>query len=92
MTRSTTKLQIRRAELEARIEELVALLDLIDGDENLEDNGDLEPSFGWLSTSAAGSNMILRRITPTPSPFSAGLNTSLSTTAIRTSVTTNSGR
>ncbi|AVA21587.1 hypothetical protein [Rhizobium sp. NXC24] len=29
-------LQHRRAELEARIEELIALLDLIDGDENLE--------------------------------------------------------
>lgn len=34
----------RRAELEARIEELIALLDMIDGDADLEDNGDEEPS------------------------------------------------
>lgn len=46
MTRALTKLNMRRAELEARIEELVALLDLMDGDEYLEENGDLEPSFG----------------------------------------------
>lgn len=36
MTRALTELNMRRAELEARIEELIALLDLLDGDENLE--------------------------------------------------------
>lgn len=36
MIRSPAILQLRRAELEARIEELIALLDLLDGDENLE--------------------------------------------------------
>ncbi|MNE51698.1 hypothetical protein D3C80_1463360 [compost metagenome] len=30
------RLRQRRAEVEARIEELIALLDLLDGDENLE--------------------------------------------------------
>ncbi|KQM34572.1 hypothetical protein ASF03_21220 [Rhizobium sp. Leaf68] len=34
--RSLAVLRIRRAEVEARIEELIALLDLLDGDENLE--------------------------------------------------------
>lgn len=36
MNFSPTLLQFRRAELEQRIEELIALLDLLDGDENLE--------------------------------------------------------
>lgn len=36
MSRSLAVLQLRRAELERRIEELIALLDLLDGDENLE--------------------------------------------------------
>lgn len=36
MSRSPALLQIRRAELEKKIEELIALLDLLDGDENLE--------------------------------------------------------
>ncbi|MCA0343862.1 MAG: hypothetical protein LCH99_29555 [Proteobacteria bacterium] len=35
-----------RAELEARIEELIALLDLLDDDPDLEDTGDEEPSAG----------------------------------------------
>ncbi len=42
-------LQHRRAELETRIEELIALLDVIDGDCDLEDNGDMEPSLGGPS-------------------------------------------
>lgn len=42
--RSATLYRFRRAELEARIEELIALLDTIDGDADLEDNGDEEPS------------------------------------------------
>lgn len=33
---SPVLLRLRRAELEKRIEELIALLDLLDGDENLE--------------------------------------------------------
>lgn len=36
MNSSPAILQLRRAELERRIEELIALLDLLDGDENLE--------------------------------------------------------
>jgi hypothetical protein len=39
-------MQFRRTELEKRIEELIGLLDLLDGDENLEDGGDTEPSIG----------------------------------------------
>ncbi|CAN7170522.1 hypothetical protein [Rhizobium leguminosarum] len=38
--------QIRRAKLEAYVEELIALLDALDGDPELEDGGDDEPSFG----------------------------------------------
>src|SRR6218665_352298 len=34
----------RRAELEARIEELIALLDDVDGDADFEDSADAEPS------------------------------------------------
>lgn len=36
----------RRSELERRIEELIALLDLLDGDPDLEEGGDDEPSIG----------------------------------------------
>lgn len=36
MIGSPAILQLRRAELERRIDELIALLDLFDGDENLE--------------------------------------------------------
>lgn len=39
-------LEITRARLEAKIEELVALLDLVDGDCDFEENGDDEPSLG----------------------------------------------
>jgi hypothetical protein len=39
-------IEITRERLEAKIEELVALLDLVDGDENMEDGGDTEPSVG----------------------------------------------
>lgn len=35
-----------RHRLEAKIEEMIALLDLLDGDPDLEENGDLEPSLG----------------------------------------------
>jgi len=35
----------RRAELEARIEEMIALLDIMDGDCDLEDGADAEPSL-----------------------------------------------
>jgi hypothetical protein len=37
--------QMLRASLEAKIEEMIALLDAIDGDENLEDGNDAEPSL-----------------------------------------------
>jgi hypothetical protein len=35
-----------RAQLEAAVEQLIAWLDALNGDENLEENGDLEPSIG----------------------------------------------
>jgi hypothetical protein len=41
-----TAIEITRSRLEAKIEELVALLDLVDGDCDLEDNNDAEPSLG----------------------------------------------
>ncbi|WP_074067577.1 hypothetical protein [Rhizobium gallicum] len=41
MTISPSILQFRRVEIEDRIEELIALLDLLDGDENLE------PALAW---------------------------------------------
>ncbi len=37
---------LTRKRLEAKIEELIEMLDLLDGDPDLEDNGDLEPSLG----------------------------------------------
>lgn len=37
---------LTRKRLEAKIEDLIALLDLVDGDCDLEDNGDDEPSLG----------------------------------------------
>lgn len=40
------RFELRRAELETRIEELIALLNDIDGDEDLEDGFDAEPSIG----------------------------------------------
>lgn len=39
-------IEITRARLEAKIEELIALLDMVDGDCDLEDNNDAEPSLG----------------------------------------------
>lgn len=38
--------ELRREIVEAYIEELIALLDILDGDPDLEENGDLEPSIG----------------------------------------------
>lgn len=40
-------LPMQRASLEAKIEELIALLDLLDGDADLEPDNDNEPSLGW---------------------------------------------
>lgn len=45
-----------RKRLEAKIDELIDLLDLLDGDPDLEDNGDDEPSLG--STPLMGTNGI----------------------------------
>ena len=49
-----TSIEITRARLEAKIEELVALLDLVDGDCDLEEGSDLESSIGgqarWIGT------------------------------------------
>lgn len=41
-----TQLQQTRARLETKIEELIALLDILDGDPDLEDTGDAEPWIG----------------------------------------------
>ncbi|WP_221153094.1 MULTISPECIES: hypothetical protein [Rhizobium] len=38
--------ELQREIVEACIEQLIALLDLLDGDPDIEDNGDLEPSIG----------------------------------------------
>ena len=43
-----------RQRLEGKIEELIGLLDFLDGDCDLEENGDLEPSLG--SIPRAGAN------------------------------------
>jgi len=62
--------KLLRRTIENEIERLIALLDLLDGDENLEpyladtrpsagdreaDDCDLEPSLGWTSTGAQGN-------------------------------------
>lgn len=43
--RSVAIERFRRAELEARIEEMISLLDMLDEDCDLEDGADAEPSF-----------------------------------------------
>ncbi len=50
MRRETTFLAVSpsmRLRIETTVENLLALLDEIEGDENLEDGGDAEPSLGW---------------------------------------------
>lgn len=42
-------LQTTRKRLEGKIEELIALLDLLDGDPDLEDTSDDEPSLGGVA-------------------------------------------
>lgn len=41
-----------RREIEATVEHLIAILDRFDGDENVEDAGDNEPSLGWTEMEA----------------------------------------
>lgn len=41
-----------RKQIEATMEHLVAILDRFDGDENLEDGVDGEPSLGWAEMEA----------------------------------------
>lgn len=36
-----------RKEIEATVERLIGILDLFDGDENVEDDGGSEPYLGW---------------------------------------------
>lgn len=43
-----------RREIEATVEQLISILDLFDGDENVEDDGCAEPSLGW-PTSGTGA-------------------------------------
>lgn len=40
-------LRLSRPEIEARIEALIALLDILDGDPDFEPDTDGEPSLGW---------------------------------------------
>ncbi|MDM9629522.1 hypothetical protein QTL95_26925 [Rhizobium sp. S152] len=58
MTQSLTK----REQLELRIEEMIALLDLLDGDPDLEENGD-ERDVGmpacWAQSYKSGQTLIL---------------------------------
>lgn len=42
-----------RREIEATVEHLIAILDRFDGDENVEDAGDYEPSLGWTEREAS---------------------------------------
>jgi hypothetical protein len=44
---------LSRREIERAIERLIALLDLIDGDPDLEDGGDGEPSLGWVMSQSS---------------------------------------
>jgi hypothetical protein len=52
-----------RSRLEAKIEELIALLDLLDGDPDVEDNGDehdVGMPIAWCASSyASGQTLIL---------------------------------
>jgi hypothetical protein len=43
-----------RRRIEDAIEALIGLLDLVDGDAEIEDGGDTEPSLGWTATGAWG--------------------------------------
>lgn len=52
--RSPAIYRFRRSELERRIEEMIALLDRMDGDPDLEDGGDDEPSIGSRSIRISG--------------------------------------
>ena len=53
--------QLRR-EIEATVEQLIAILDLFDGDENLEEDdhgeecGDAEPSLGWRNSGSQAAS------------------------------------
>lgn len=44
----------QRKRIEALIEDLVSLLDFIDGDEDREDGADDEPELGWPDSRLAG--------------------------------------
>jgi len=48
-----------RERIEALINDAIDLLDRIDGDCDLEANGDLEPSLGWTRGGAAGNRFDL---------------------------------
>lgn len=51
---SMSILTLRRESVEACIEQLIALLDLLDGDPDLEDGGDAEPSIGTVGQYIGG--------------------------------------
>jgi hypothetical protein len=63
---NTTLLRLRRAEIEARVEDLISLLDLLDGDPDIEENGDEQDTGmpeSWCpsrnSSWEAGSDFVL---------------------------------
>jgi hypothetical protein len=45
-----------RREAAAEVERLIALLDALEGDPDLEEPGDLEPSLGWTATGYLGGD------------------------------------
>lgn len=45
---------VMRRRLVSTVENLIALLDDIDGDENLEEEGDDEPTLGWTGNASWG--------------------------------------
>lgn len=47
---------MKRSEIENLIEALLTVLDQMDGDFDLEDTGDQEPSLGWSLTNAIGND------------------------------------
>lgn len=53
MSPNQHEIEIVRARLEARIQELVDMLDLLDGDPDLEDEADPEPALGWSAAEAS---------------------------------------
>lgn len=55
-------LRLRRAELEARVEDLISLLDILDGDPDIEENGDendVGVAEGWRPSGYASGQVVI---------------------------------